>query len=210
MTDLVWYASYGSNLDQRRFMCYIGGGQPEGSSESEVGCRIQTPPLETRPVTIPYPLYFAGESSRWGGGVAFIGHQRQDRPSHTLGRMYLITVEQFIDVVSQENRGVEIKVELQQIHAAGKQQLMESDYGTIVSLGTDKGIPVFTFTSHLDLDTQPSTAPSSSYLGTIVAGLLQTYQVKNEELIDYLLEKPGVSLQWSRESLKQLIESRRK
>ena len=54
----------------------------------------------SRMVNIPYKLYFAKSSSRWNnGGVAFIDETTQ---SNTIGRAYLITKEQLIDVQTQE------------------------------------------------------------------------------------------------------------
>lgn len=47
-------------------------------------------------------MYFAKSSGNWeNGGVAFI-KTNLDEKKQTLGRMYLITKEQFIDVVKQE------------------------------------------------------------------------------------------------------------
>ncbi|MBL0236650.1 MAG: hypothetical protein IPQ02_08595 [Saprospiraceae bacterium] len=39
--DYIWYASYGSNLLEERFQCYIKGGMPKGSTKTYLGCRIQ-------------------------------------------------------------------------------------------------------------------------------------------------------------------------
>jgi len=37
--ELVWYCSYGSNLDEERFKKYIVGGPVRGSKRVERGCR---------------------------------------------------------------------------------------------------------------------------------------------------------------------------
>ena len=103
MEDLVWYASYGSNLLYDRFMCYINGGTPEGSSKRCEGCSDRTPPQDRKSITIPHELYFAENSRSWEGkGVAFVKSQRNEN-FQTLGRMYLITREQFVQIVRQEN-----------------------------------------------------------------------------------------------------------
>lgn len=74
--NLVWYVSYGSNLMEERFHCYIKGGIPAGSNEAEKGCRDHTLPVHNKGCELPYPLYFAKDTSKWGtGGVAFIGHR---------------------------------------------------------------------------------------------------------------------------------------
>jgi hypothetical protein len=63
----VWYASYGSNLQRERFMCYIEGGTPEGSAKRNEGCRDKSEPTESRPISLNFELYFAGRSGTWGG-----------------------------------------------------------------------------------------------------------------------------------------------
>lgn len=105
--ELVWYASYGSNLLRSRFMCYIRGGRPKSSSKGYRGCTDKSEPLKDKPVRIPHELYFSGRSSVWGGGgggVAFIKPTRASKGEFTLGRMYLITREQFTQVVRQEKK----------------------------------------------------------------------------------------------------------
>src|SRR6202011_4779241 len=54
----VWYASYGSNLKRKRFMCYIKGGTPEGSAKRNEGCRDKSEPTESRPISLNFTLYF--------------------------------------------------------------------------------------------------------------------------------------------------------
>lgn len=55
----VWYVSYGSNLSYERFLCYINGTTPKGSTKAEQGCRDKTLSNATGKITIPYKLYFA-------------------------------------------------------------------------------------------------------------------------------------------------------
>jgi hypothetical protein len=204
----VWYASYGSNLNEDRFLCYIRGGQPMGSTVTEPGCRNHTLPVESCSILIPYPLCFSGETPRWGGGRAYIGHHKMEN-SPTYGRMYQITAEQFMDVVSQENQGFDVNVDLQQIQDLGRQCICDSFYGTIVCLGSEKGMPIFTFTSNEEIPDHDLSAPSEAYLGTIIAGLLDTYSFENKEIVDYLIDKPRVWDKWTRESLTDLIEMKR-
>src|SRR3954449_2685541 len=72
--DYVWYASYGSNINTDRFLCYIKGGKPEGSSKVETGCKDPSLPIASSTFTMNFPLYFAKEAAKWESkGVAFIG-----------------------------------------------------------------------------------------------------------------------------------------
>ena len=103
MTKYVWYASYGSNLLRERFLCYIQGGLIPGNDKAERGARNPSLPIDDRRIIIKHDLFFALESEKWqGSGVAFIDYHHNNH-AKTLGRMYRITEEQFIDVVLQEN-----------------------------------------------------------------------------------------------------------
>ncbi|WP_240795381.1 hypothetical protein [Aquibacillus halophilus] len=129
--NYVWYASYGSNLDRDRFLCYIRGGKPKGSEKVEVGCRDKSLPIEEGTYVMRYPLYFAKASARWQKqGVAFIGLEK-DEKIHTYSRKYLITVEQFMDVVKQENNGEIVDIGLQEVVESGFKTIIDSWYGTI-------------------------------------------------------------------------------
>src|SRR5574341_764364 len=100
--DHIWYASYGSNLSKDRFYCYIMGGRPQGAEKIYVGCRDKTPPVLEKPVILHHELYFAKSSRTWqNGGVGFV-RTEPDTSVQTRGNMYLITKEQFCDVIKQE------------------------------------------------------------------------------------------------------------
>ena len=194
--NLVWYASYGSNLKLERFMCYIKGGAPKRSTSTRpyVGCRNKSDPKDSRPISLRFELYFAGRSVRWGnGGIAFIRQNPERGP--TLGRMYLITDEQFNDVGLQENgktpdgnRYVPIFEEL-----VSRQELTVDDnslYGRILNIGSEEACPILTFTTdrHLTLN-----LPNENYLKEIAAGIKETYpQMSNDDISEYLLRADGV------------------
>src|SRR5690606_23572948 len=113
--EYVWYACYGSNLSRDKYVeRYISL------------CSDKTPPTEDKPYILHYPLYFAGNSGRWHGGVAFIGCKRDER-AYTFGRIYRITTEQLRD--TQFNEGQSLKW-----------------YGNKLLLGTLDGLPVYTLT----------------------------------------------------------------
>ncbi|OZM57205.1 hypothetical protein CIB95_06990 [Lottiidibacillus patelloidae] len=205
MEECVWYASYGSNLLKERFLCYITGGRPEGSLDTEPGCRDNSLPKDDRQILISHPLYFAKEAARWGdGGVAFIGGQSNN--DQTLGRMYLITKDQFIDVVSQENRNIEVSLDLENVKSKRNHLFEESWYGNVVYLGDEEGYPIFTFTANWDEEVIDYKSPSKEYLGTIIRGLLQTYKMDEETLVNYLINKKGIDINYNQENLRELIQ----
>jgi hypothetical protein len=101
--DYVWYATYGSNMLQERFLLYIKGGNCVFNGKNYTGCRDKSLPKDSKPIEITYNMYYANRSLSWGaGGVSFLD---LSKPGKALGRMYLITKEQFEDVRRQEGGG---------------------------------------------------------------------------------------------------------
>jgi hypothetical protein len=195
MANLVWYASYGSNLNCERFFCYIFGGRPPGSGRTNPGCRDRTPPLDRLPLSLSYELYFACHARAWGGGgVAFI--RRGNQTATTLGRMYLITEDQFNDVVLQENSkavdGTRILPPFEQLKCEKETLLPEAGwYARLLLVGKRDEYPIFTFTNARD-DLKPS-PPSEAYVKVIVAGIKETYPLMTDEHIcEYLLRTDGI------------------
>src|SRR5215210_6185847 len=70
--DPVWYVAYGSNLSRERFRAYLEGGRPAGSQRHYSGGRDTTPPHQSRVLRLGGRLVFAGISTVWGGGLAFL------------------------------------------------------------------------------------------------------------------------------------------
>ena len=117
--NLIWYVCYGSNLKYARLMKYING------------CKCKDKPIKDRVLEIPYRLYFANHSSKWGknhdSGVCFICDNK-DESVKTHARAYLITKDQFEDVWDQEGNN-------------------DRWYGQLIELGEYDGIRQVTFTA---------------------------------------------------------------
>ena len=184
----VWYACYGSNLSFERFSCYIRGGTPPGAERTYSGCSDTTLPEDRRQYTIRHRLYFARSSPIWqNGGVAFIDPLRDDARS-TLGMIYRITTDQFVQVVRQEN-GLspddhEIEMDIRAIIDSGSAVVGTGWYSRLMVLGSLDGIPILTFTS--PEISQPS-QPGSNYLRTIRNGLAESYPtLTGREITEYL------------------------
>lgn len=204
-SEYIWYASYGSNLSRDRFLCYIKGGKPEGSSKVELGCRDRSLPIDESTYIMNFPLYFAKESERWQKqGVAFIG-LKKDESYHTYSRKYLITVEQFFDIVKQENNGTVLDIDITEVIKNGVKTYRDSWYGTLLYLGEDDGYPIITFTSDFDLDV-PYNKPSQEYLCMIISGLKTTLELEKNDIVDYISTKPGVINTYSKSEIERLIE----
>jgi hypothetical protein len=205
----VWYAVYGTNLNERRFSCYIRGGTPNGTSKFNTGCHDKTPFVDGGPISIPFQLYFAKSSRRWeDGSVGFLALQ-VDPTVQTLGRKYLITRDQFEDVFRQENDiGMSeiIVFDLVKARHEGSLTVRKSWYGKIIFLGIEAGLPVFTLTAHWDLDASEVRLPSSNYLQHIIKGIRQTYHISDQLILEYLTQKPGINAQIARNDLLNIIQ----
>lgn len=148
--NYLWYASYGSNLNYNRFMDYINS------------CDDTTPPIASKPVLINHKLYFASKSCIWENkGVAFID-PKEDKNEVTLGRMYLITKDQFEQIKLFEG----------------------SKYQNKVRLGAYDGRQIVTFT---DYEVNEENLPSERYVEIIQKGLRETYKsLSKDQIIKYL------------------------
>ncbi len=169
----TWYVGYGSNLSRSRFGAYLAR------------CRDPSPPWRWAPVEVPHRLLFARESRRWGGGgVAFLDPVRTPGV-RTLGRAWLVTWEQFADVLAQECGLPLGTVEAPALLAAGCIAHPGHWYGCVVALGVREGWPMVTFTDEgagaLDLR-----APGPAYRAVIVQGLAESHGLSGEEAAAYL------------------------
>ncbi len=196
MEGLVWYAAYGSNLLRERFLTYILGGQPPGISERQVGCRDPSLPRADRALDVPHELYFARRSARWEhGGVAFVESVARAGAA-TRGRMYLITAEQFRQIVFQENEihdfGADVGMDLNLTLREGTSLFHGHWYSRILSLGEEEGLPVFTFTAASDEERASPVRPGPAYLTTIIRGLLELGGMSAGEIAAYLRRAPGI------------------
>jgi hypothetical protein len=203
----VWYASYGSNINKERFLCYIKGGTPIGSSKREVGCRNKSLPKDEKSFIINHLLYFAKESRRWQRqGVAFIGLDH-DEMYETYSKMYLVTREQFFDIVSQENRIENFDLALDEVIEMKSKVFMDSWYGNLLYIGESDGYPIFTFSSPHSFDPNEIKKPSDEYFKTIIIGLKREIGLTKNQVFDYFSKIPGIVKNFSIEELKQIIES---
>lgn len=189
----VWYASYGSNLLEDRFNCYIQGGQPKGSNNIYKGCTDKTLPTESEEIYIKSELYFANKSKSWNGsGVGFIKTDFNENKS-TLGRMYLITQEQFVEVVKQEtNNNSDLNIDFEKAKKSGSIIFRKKSwYGNLLYLGEQNGNPIFTFTNERNLNDKIN-APNKEYLSMIISGIKETYNLSDLEIKEYLEEIEGI------------------
>lgn len=176
-SELVWYVSYGSNMNAARLACYLEGGRPPGARVSYVGARDHTPPREDVAVMLPGCLYFGTVSRVWGGGIAFYDH---DADGPAAARAYLITAEQFVDVAAQEmHRRPAADDPLESVVLGGlpegRHQAGPGIYETLLRVGERDGYPMLTFTAPARSVEVAFNQPVQAYLDMLGAGLLQAH-----------------------------------
>jgi hypothetical protein len=185
----IWYVAYGSNLCRERFRHYLRGGRPEGSERDYPGCRDTTDPADSVGLTIRGCVYFAGHSSGWRAGMAFYDPCAD---GEVAARAYLITTEQFIDILAQETRRQPgLTVDLMPIFRGDRYGKGVGGYPILVRVGERRGVPLVTFTR--DRRTVPKlAAPSAPYLAAMARGLREVRGWSQTEINRYLSELPGV------------------
>lgn len=204
----VWYVAYASNLALERFRIYLCGGRPSGGLRDYAGCRDARDPARLVSLKVTGGLVFAGRSSVWGGGMAFLD---RDTPGRIACRAYLISADQFADVTAQEMRrppGGEfarelagLLTEVESLHTFGP-----GHYETVVRLGTFQGAALLTVT-HGDVADLAPAAPSVAYLSQIAAGLQEAHGWGAERIGTYLAGAPGVRGVWTADQISDVARS---
>ncbi|KAG8379252.1 hypothetical protein BUALT_Bualt07G0069300 [Buddleja alternifolia] len=207
----IWYATFGSNMNMSRFRCYIEGGQAEGMKRPCVGSMDKSKPKEIKWKTFPHRLFFGRErTATWGpGGVAFL-HPKSDVKERTYMCLYKITLEQFNDVLLQENVSSynlnHPLFDLTALQTIQNEQCISVEfvqrgwYHNVVYLGKENDIPILTMTCTLsDVDSFISgefaiNPPCKEYANTLIKGLVQGKQLSLEEAEAYIQESSTKAL----------------
>ncbi len=197
--EQIWYASYGSNLCERRFLHYLQGGRPEGASRDYPGARDPAAPARVEPYRLDGSVFFAWESPTWGGGIAFFDRAG---PGTSFARAYLLTAGQFSDVQSQEmHRSPGVDHDLTGLLTEGRALLGPGRYEHLQVVGEIEDVPVVTFTATWTQEDIEFNPPVEPYVALMAAGLRESHDLGDDEIVEYLLARPGVQPHWTRESL---------
>lgn len=185
----VWYASYGSNVLQERFLTYLRGGPVPITGKIQHGARNAADPLDDRPFHIDRLLMFGGQSKSWnGGGVAFVDPHTVVEGG-TMGRAWLVTVDQLADVWAQENgETVGPPIDLGALVGTGSADLGRGWYRRLEFLGHIDGAPVITITCETP---PPANAGGSAYLEVVGRGVMSTWGTSPAETAGYLAVRSG-------------------
>jgi succinyl-diaminopimelate desuccinylase len=207
----VWYATYGSGIWKNHFMHSITGEHSPEDLRDYVGCKDKTPPKKEVFVSLPHQFYFAGDCpqhNKYGGGGCIFIDPKSDSVANTVSRAYLISTEQFAEIVAQENfhKGT---LDLPFAEAAHKGHATipscEGEYNELVYCGEREGYPIFSITaSHKD----ELAAPSPAYISMLCKGLSESKNIDQQEAIDYLLNAPGVAGFYHKKDLARMFDDK--
>jgi hypothetical protein len=208
--ELVWYVSYGSNLNRARFLAYLQGGRVAGNDLVYKGCSDTSPPVDDVALELPHSLYFAGWSGRvWGGTSAGFITLDAHAPA-ALARAYLITQGQFVEVVRQENANradiADFEVTLERAGEYGHARMLPSGtYTELIYCGERGGHAMLSFTA--SEDRTDFAAPSAAYLRVIGSGLKECHGVTTAQAAAYLRDRPGVRENYTPSQVLHILET---
>lgn len=181
----IWYVAYGSNLSRERFCYYLHGGRPNGNGRDYPGCRDSSDPMDSFGLLIPGGIYFAGRSSGWQAGMAFYD---PEAPGVVAARAYLITAEQFVDVLAQETlRSPGMALDLAPAFRGDRYSGGVGGYSRLVRVGDRRGVPLVTFTRDRR-SVSNLAAPTEPYLAAMATGLREAHGWSPAQIDCYLSE----------------------
>jgi histone deacetylase 4/5 len=209
----VWYACYGSNLLEERFHCYLRGGRVEGMSRDCVGARDNTHPTASLVKWMPYSVFFADACvSAWGYGGGAILDVGTDRSSKSCMRLYKVNLQQFNDIVAQENSRApplpptnwltckQLANLRNQAPGSLRLQFENGYYPAVAYLGDHDEVPIVTFTcltekvKGLLSGELPAAPPAINYLAVLQRGLqeLGMHQIEAENYWSEIIKRQFV------------------
>ncbi len=213
--ESVWYAAYGSNLDEERFQFYLQGGTYPMTSRVHPGSRDRSAVLERANWRCAHPLYMAATSKSWNGmAVAFIESKPAPTGSGAWLRLYRISAIQFMDVFLQENDQVPsasyAPVDLARLRQDRILDYGRVDdfvfYGRVLHLGELFGSPIVTFTTKRPRESEFVGKPSHRYLHVIAKGLHDGIGLTSQEISDYLIQVAGIKGNYGASEIQYAID----
>jgi len=206
----VWYSAYGSGLSKENFACQILGGQSAGINHIYKGTTDKTLPTRDEFISLPYSIYFAGHCEPCNGGHIGIT-TAPSQNTHTIARAHLVTVDQFKELVAQQNDRRDVtdlpfKAAIEQGHATITDGT--SSYDELVFCGIKDGIPMFALTT--TNPQLPYLPPSPGYARLLSIGLSENVKLSPKTAADYILTAPGVAGNYQKHDILELFKDRTK
>ena len=181
LNDGLWYLAYGSNMLASQLRAYLEGSN-SGPYGSHRGARDRAGPARDRPVRLNHGVYFAGQSVRWNGPVAFL--ELVPGKNLSFGRAYLLRWSQAIAIISQEN-GDKAALSLRELPLVGEyiELPTKGKYNAVLRLDDYFSVPMVTLTTSRNL---PRGTPTMDYVATMKQGLLELKTIPEEEISQYI------------------------
>lgn len=165
--EYVWYVSYGSNMLEDRLRYYIQGGLCHYNHRAYKPCTDISMPRESRPVMIPYDMYYANyDMGSWrNSAVSFLDLSEE---GCSYGRAYKIKRSQLEEIHEKEGKGA-------------------NWYPECIRLEDIDGLEAYTFAGHDVKKKESLERVSAEYALTLFMGMRETYpQMSDEDIYDYL------------------------
>lgn len=165
--ESIWYVAYGSNLFEERIKYYIEGGLCIYNGRRYRGCKDKTLYSDTRPVMIPYDMYYSNYNrGSWkNSAVSFLD---LSRPGKAYGRAYKIKRSQLEDIHLQE----------------GTSSLW---YPDCIQLDDIDGLPAYTASNYQVKQKDSFNKVSAEYGYVLFKGLKETYpELSDDDIYSYL------------------------
>lgn len=163
--ELIYYVSYGSNMLEERFLCYLQGGKCRFNGINYKGCDNKSIYLSSKSIVIPCKMYYSKFSTSWRGSVSFLS----EKAGKTYAKAYLITKEQFEQIKKQEGLWYSHELELESID----------------------GFEARTFTSDIELEHKNFNEVNDKYKTVLKMGLKESFNDLSDKEIKKYLESCG-------------------
>ncbi|MFW5859289.1 MAG: hypothetical protein ACOCYP_04640 [Planctomycetota bacterium] len=201
----IWYAAYGPDLLWDCMERHLGGGELEPEAAALPGCADPTPPIDERALLIPHRLYFAGRARHWAdGGDAFIDPTSGSGVT-TFGRAWRVSRSQLVDLIRSKNGRSNLAIDLEALLASGSVCIAgKTPYGRLLRLADLDGLPVIACCSPRPFRPSVARPPSHACLGTLIAGLRETFNLGANGVRSYLKDVPGVAGHYSGNAIERI------
>jgi len=96
-------------------------------------------------------------------------------------------------------------LDLAEIATAGRAQIGDGRYETLIYLGHDEQAPMVTFTAPWAVQDVPLLSPSATYLQVLGRGLGEAHGWDHREAAKYLASLPGAGQAWTAKQIAGLL-----
>lgn len=189
----LWYAAWSDLMGTVALHHALHGGAVVDGARSRPGCPDRRPPDDERALMIPRGWRCRGRA-RWWHKSAVPVLDAEPGPRPTLARAWLLRCGQVLTLMQQDGYD-------------------DAEHALVAALDGQAASPILRLD---DLDARPvitwspladggQTAPSTPLLGTLIAGLRETYSLGSQGVRRYLKDVPGIAGAFSGGAIEKLF-----